>query len=185
MEKKNLYDNKWISLYSLDGYVCMTETRCNGKIVSVLPYRKILIDDRVDIEFLLRKEVTLPWRGTQQVISSITGGIESEDHVDDAVRELHEEGGYLIPKEEMIYLGQTFGAKCADTVYHYYTCDLTDYVREESKGDGSKLESMAVCEWFKNVDSAEDPLVYKSFYEIFKILHAQQGYSTELHIKDL
>jgi 8-oxo-dGTP pyrophosphatase MutT (NUDIX family) len=177
MEMNILYKGKWLSLYEIDGYVCSNETRCNGRIVAVLPYRKVTVDGNTTIHFLLRKEVTPPWCAVsdrKEMVNSITGGIESHDPMDDAIREVKEEAGYDIPKEKMIYLGESFGAKSSDTVYKYFTCDVTGLTNTEPKGDGSKLESVEKCEWFSKIDKADDVLVYALWYKTFIYLQSIQ-----------
>lgn len=83
MKVENLYNNEWLSLKRIispeDGvadYVFSHETRCNGKIVSLLPYRIISTPNGAKFEFMLRKEITPCWDGLNQVINSITGGVE-------------------------------------------------------------------------------------------------------------
>lgn len=113
MEKKILYNNKWLSLIELKdinkgikGYICSHETRCNGKIVAILPYRS----NNEVFEYLLRNEITPCW-GIQSELSSITGGWEGGDIKDDTVKELKEEGGYKINKSELIDLGESYASK--------------------------------------------------------------------------
>ena len=87
MEIKCLCKNPWLSLYKMtdkkahvDGYVYSHETRCNGQIVVVVPFRKT-----PQLEFLVRMETTPCW-GMEPELSSVTGGVEEkENRVGDAV----------------------------------------------------------------------------------------------------
>ena len=63
---ETLYDNKWLSLkqvvkpdVGINGYVFSHASRCNGKIVSILPFRYAINDKgKRTIQFLIRKEIT-------------------------------------------------------------------------------------------------------------------------------
>lgn len=170
---ETLKDNDWVSLKimkypekGVHGYVFSHETRCNGKIVSILPYRI----KNSKTEYLLRKEVTPCWDVNKQVISSITGGVEKDDPHTTALHEILEEAGYEVTKKQLITLGTSFGVKSSDTVYYYFSVDLTDMKREVAKGDGSELETQAECVWSKDIDGAVDPLLYTAYYLLQKEL---------------
>jgi 8-oxo-dGTP pyrophosphatase MutT (NUDIX family) len=165
-----LYTTQWVSLrrvideeHGASGYDYLHEDRCNGHIVSILPYR---LESR-GREVLLRREITPCWSMTIPMISSITGGVDDgEDPIAAAVRELEEEAGYAAGIREMLPLGTTFGPKSADTVYHLFAVDLTWKKRSIARGDGSVLESKAECFWTKSVSDAVDPLVAVSFLRL-------------------
>jgi 8-oxo-dGTP pyrophosphatase MutT (NUDIX family) len=129
-----LCNNEWLQLKDKDGYIYSHEIRCNGSIVVVLPYRKI---SEKMYAFLLRDEVTPCW-SDGPTRSAITGGIESLDPGEDAVRELKEEAGYSIIRSQLEFLGKCRASKSADTYYFLYAVDLTELVPEEALGDGSK-----------------------------------------------
>lgn len=167
-----LCDNKWIQLREMvdaecgvKGYVFSHEIRCNGIIVSILPFRKV----KNQIEFLLRDEVTPCW-GMAPVHSSITGGVEKISVLQTAVNELKEEAGYVIKMSDLISLGTCRGIKSSDSIYFLYTVDLTNKQQEEAKGDGSELEKKAYCFWTSAIDSAQDPFVYVTYYRLTKFL---------------
>jgi len=168
MKIETLCENPWLELKKVvdpengvNGYVFSHEKRCDGKIISVLPYR---IADG-GIQYLLRQEVTPCW-GMESVVSSITGGYEGGDILDDVVKEMKEEAGYTITKDEVIQLGTCFGAKSSDTVYSLYSVDLTGKDQGQAKGDGSELEAKAHCFWAPDISKARDPFVYVSFFRI-------------------
>ncbi len=164
-----LHENEWLDLRiikdpdnGVDGYVYSHESRCDGKIISLLPYRKISKGH----EFLLRRELTPCW-GMQYNISSITGGFENNLGIKDtAVHELCEEGGYEIQASELIDLGTCFGTKSSDTVYHLFSADLSGKDRGKAEGDGSRLEDEAECFWSDSVKHAVDPLVAIMFVRL-------------------
>jgi len=172
MPKKveTLHDNEWLSLKKLvyperhvDGYVYSHETRCNGKIISILPFRR----EEGIIQYLLRDEVTPCWEIEKSVVSSITGGYEKEKGVKGTVvLELKEEAGYTVKEDELISLGTCRGTKSTDSVYHLFSVDLTGKKQREAKGDGSVLEAKAKCFWSLDLGQCEDPFAFVSYYRL-------------------
>ncbi len=149
MENIVVHENRWLSLMAVpkgDGdqdYIYSHETRCQGKIVLVLPFRTTEYNET---QYLVRHEITPCWN-SDFMYSGITGGYEGVDIADDAVREVLEETGYAITKQDLISLGTCFASKSADTVYHLYTVNLTDYEQGEILGDGSSGEADASAVW--------------------------------------
>lgn len=175
MSIRVLCRTKWVSLMAMktdmtgdNEYIYSHENRCNGEIVSILPYR--YFNDKV--QYLLRKEVTPPWgEPPKQFISSITGGVENNDVLETAVHEIAEEAGYEVMREEMKFLDISYGSKSSDTKYFLYTVDLSGRVHTlHGNGDGSLLETMAECYWSDTIKNAVDPLVYVSYYKIQEML---------------
>lgn len=177
-----LQDNEWVQLKKMvypekdiGGYVFSHEKRCRGQIVSLLPYKREIIKLDLDkatykILYLLRKEVTPCWSPYQKCISSITGGVESSI-IKTAVQELEEEAGYKVKEEDLIPLGSSFGTKSSDTIYTYYSVDLSIVEKTgKGEGDGSELERKAHCFWSEHIDDAVDPLVYVMYYRLQKYL---------------
>lgn len=153
MEDVMLYETPWLALCTMSdpeagvsGYVYSRETRCQGRIVAVLPYRVMPRGHRWPREYLARVEVTPCWGMTPNV-SAVTGGYEGGDIRDDAVREVLEETGYAVTREALIDLGESFGTKSTDTVYSLYAVDVTDLDQGEAVGDGSVLESQGGTRW--------------------------------------
>lgn len=146
---QTLHENTWLSLKlirkpdaGVDGYVFSHETRCAGRIVAILPYR----DTPAGREYLAKREMTPCW-SLGQIRSAITGGYEGADIEDDAVRELLEETGYAIARDELIPLGESYASKSSDTIYTLFSADLTSREAGEAIGDGSRLESESAAEW--------------------------------------
>lgn len=164
---ETLFKNRWLEMREIkdadthEGYTYIHENRCNGHIVSLLPFRRT--DD--GYEYLLRREITPCW-GKDPLVSSITGGVEECGIITSAAHELEEEGGYHMDTWELIDLGTIFGTKCSDTIYHLWSADLTDKEKGIAGGDGSKLESIAECFWAKDIKEAVDPLVSASFIRL-------------------
>lgn len=165
---ETLCDSKFLSLRKIvdpengvNGYEFIHESRCDGKIISILPFRRTENEaHETEIQILLRQEVTPCWIMNKRVLSSITGGFEGGDPRDTAILELKEEAGYIAEKSELISLGTCFGPKCADTVYYLYSINLTNKEKIDASGDGSELEKKAYCEWSQihDIVNAKDPL---------------------------
>ncbi len=162
-EITTLYHNPWISLKELRspergaaGYVFSHETRCQGRIVALLPFRYA----GGEFEFLIRREVTPCW-GMEPTLSAITGGYEGGDIVDDAIRELAEESGYTITRKDLVWLGESYASKSSDTVYSLFTVNLSGFEQGEATGDGSGLEDAGDAVWLTDADLSEirDPQV--------------------------
>lgn len=161
--RTTLHQNDWLSLLSIrkpaagvDGYVYSHESRCQGRIVAILPFA----DMPTGRMYLLKSEMTPCW-SLDQVESAITGGYEGGDIEDDAVNEMLEETGYTITREELIPLGESYASKSADTVYSLFTVDLTGREPGQALGDGSRLESESKAVWVPARHLAEimDPQV--------------------------
>jgi len=170
--RTTLFSNDWVALKEVknpdegvNGYVYLHESRCDGKIIVLLPFRRT----KPKTEYLLRKEVTPCW-SMKQVISSITGGYEKSEGIKGtAVMELEEEAGYEVKEKDLIPLGTCRGTKSCDTVYHLFAVDLTDKEKTtDAKGDGSELEAKAECVWRTNLDECEDPMAYVAYTRLNK-----------------
>lgn len=174
---KVLFPNKWVELRELilpedgvNGYVYSHEKRCNGHIVSVLPY---LTDNDHNIKkLMIRMEVTPCW-GMNPVMSSITGGVEPDesgalDPLMTAVKELDEEAGLKVDPSDVVSLGTCRGVKSSDTIYHLYAVDAAGAEKTKAVGDGSHLESLAWCAWVRpeNLREAQDPLLAMLFVKL-------------------
>jgi len=163
-----VYTDKWMEMRiitdddnDVHGYSYSHEKSCDGKKIVILPFRR----ENNGTEYLLRREVTPCW-GLKPVVSSITGGYEGGDLIDTVVKELQEEAGYLVDKNDIIHLDSMFGIKSSDTIYFIYTVDLTGKQKGEATGDGSELEKKAYCYWTKDISQAKDPFVYAAFVKL-------------------
>lgn len=178
-----LYHNEWVSLNKIvdpergiKGYVFSHETRCQGFIVSILPYRLRIPARglRPIREYLLKSEITPCWVIDEPVLSTVTGGYEGKSFEEDAVREILEETGYEIKVEELISLGTSYASKSSDTMYALFTVDLTDKIQGEALGDGTRLESEAKTYWVteEKILECRDPQASVLFLRLQKHLKA-------------
>lgn len=167
---ETLYSDEWLSLKKMvypekgiNGYTFSHETRCNGKIIAVLPFKI----EHSCYYYCLRQEVTPCWHETKQMLSSITGGYEKDKGIKGTVvDEVKEEAGYYIKENELIDLGTCQGTKSCDTIYHLFAVDVTSKKQMKAKGDGSTLESKAECVWMMDLAGCVDPLAYILEYRL-------------------
>lgn len=154
MQDIELFHNEWLSLKkivvpegNIKGYVYSHETRCDGKIIAVLPYRFLFRKNKIETEFLLRREITPSWHPTEPIYSSITGGWEPKGILQTAVDEMVEETGYIVDPLEMIPLGNSYASKSSDTVYSLFSVNLTDREPGEPTGEDSTPETGSSAVW--------------------------------------
>jgi 8-oxo-dGTP pyrophosphatase MutT (NUDIX family) len=160
--KKCLYSNPWVSLYEaadpergVPGFVFSHETRCEGRIVAVLPY----VVSGWQVRVLMHSENNPAW-GWGPNLASVTGGQESDDPAEDAAREVREETGYQVTKSHLVSLGTCRGTKSVDTVYSLFAVNLDGVMQGEVDAD-SVLEASEHPEWVSWDEAAAsvDPLV--------------------------
>lgn len=169
-----LCKNEWVSLNiikdpsrKIGGYVYSSEVRCNGNIVSFLPYR---YSEKNKLEFLFRCEATPCWDLDKICVSSFTGGVDTGDSIQKTVlKELREESGFEIQNKDLIDLGQTYGSKSSDTIYHLFSMDLSNLKQTKELEVESELEKTSFCKWYKYDDIyTEDPLAYSILFRFMQ-----------------
>lgn len=168
---KILYKNKWLSLHEKDfngyPYIYSHETRCNGHIIAVLPYR---LKQNGDYEFLMISEVTPCW-SEQPISGCITGGWENGKKLKEVtVKELFEEAGYKVTVDDIISLGTCRGTKSNDTIFHLYTVDLTDKDPHKANGNNEFGDYTRTNAWYESVLTSEDPITYTVYVKLLTYL---------------
>jgi 8-oxo-dGTP pyrophosphatase MutT (NUDIX family) len=140
---QTLFRNQHLAVIDRDGYTFVHEVRCDGVIVSLLPFQQ----KDGELQFLARREIC-PAHGPDPERCSITGGLEPNKSVEEtACLELFEEAGYHATVNELINLGQVRPSKSADTVVHLFAVDVTGTTSATPPGDGSRFEAGASVEW--------------------------------------
>lgn len=167
---ETLYDNEWVSVrrlvlpnFDIEGYVYAHESRCAGRIATIMPFR--VIEDKLcqhvthaaddcqqnngqdepdaHIEFLMHDELIPCWHTTQPCLCTISGYFDAD--IDDVgcrsttVRTLLRVAGYRVNASDLIDLGYSFTSRSADTIHFIYAMDLTD-VEPTTTGDST-------CRW--------------------------------------
>lgn len=173
---KLLCDDKWIQLKSvvcpeqnINGYTYSHEIRCNGHIVSILPFRMRFSTENSPLEFLLRVEATPCWEFINPIPSSITGGIEDNETPEEtAIKELREETGYAVSLSDLIPLGISYSTKSSDSVYHLFSVDLSKKIASYELETETELEKTSSCVWVGKDKLVEcmDPFVAQCFVRL-------------------
>jgi hypothetical protein len=189
-EEKVLHKDKWLSLRTVKygdspPITYMHEDRCNGEIISILPYRvsteKNILASSVrgimayDIkkEFLIREETIYSWHyGDKEkhdllIRGTVTGGVEDDDPVTTVIHEMLEETGYVVRHHQLEKLGTSRASKASDTLYHIYAVDLTNIEKvAKPTGDGSAHEKLSRSVWVKESEilmKMQDPMFYVAY----------------------
>lgn len=153
---KVLFQNRYLAIIDRDSYTFSREVRCDGIIVSLLPFR--ITDNQ--LEYLARLEVC-PAHGPELAQCSITGGVEAEETIEEsALQELWEEAGYQVDPDDLINLGKVRPSKSADTIVYLFAVDVSEHPQSTPQGDGTPLEANASVEWvtYEQGIQIEDPL---------------------------
>lgn len=164
---KVIFQNQFLAVIDRDGYVFSREVRCDGVIVSILPFRR----QNEALEFLARLEVC-PAHGPELERCSITGGLLAGKTVaETAVLELWEETGYKATVAEMIGLGKVRPLKSSDTTVYLFAVDVNGKTPDVPEGDGTPLEATASVEWVSHTEGIqiEDPLFVTMVGRLLKL----------------
>lgn len=160
-KEKTVFKSDWVSILKTepegtdDEYFYLHESRCDGKIVAVLLYKRTGKDSW---DYGVRKEVTPAW-GMKPELSALTGGVEKGDTPDEtAVKEVKEESGYEIKAADLKKLGICYGTKSTDTIYFLYSCDVTGKEPGKKTGDGSKLDTEGELIWTHDFRKIKCPI---------------------------
>ena len=177
---KILYQNEYLAIIERKGYFFSREIRCNGIIVTLLPFR---INKGTGMEFLARLEVC-PAHGEDLTLYSITGGLEKGKTIKEtAQQELHEEAGFQVELDEFIDLGHVRPSKAADTTVYLFAVDVASKLQSAPQGDGSKFEANASVKWvnYKQGIQIEDPLFVTALTRLRNLLKEENNGVTRQH----
>jgi hypothetical protein len=125
----------------IEGYV-YTEWYDGRPLVAVLPYR---ITAAQELEICLTNERVPCW--PEYGLSVLTCAPLEPDPIDDAGRELWDETGFRVHRDQLVSLGSCRDSKCSSTWYELYAVDVTGLEAEDPVGDGSRLEAEARRAW--------------------------------------
>ncbi len=168
-----LFRNQFLAIIDRDGYTFLREARCDGQIVSLLPFRTNA--DTEQIDFLARLEIC-PAHGSELERCSITGGVEPGQSIEEAaLLELWEEAGYRVEVEKLVSLGQVRPSKASDTVVHLFAVDVTGKPQAPPPGDGSRFAANASVEWVDYDQGIQiaDPLFVTAMTRLLKRLEIE------------
>lgn len=165
---KVLFKEEWLSVKENNGYSYIHEERCNGILVSILPWRQYNKHEKM--EFLMRME-TCPAHGNNHEFCGIIGGYDDTSYTieETAIKEVKEETGFDINLKRLNSLGWVWDSKVADTKVYLFTADLTGLEQGIATTDGTELEKNSYCVWapIKECMNCKDSKVHT----ILNILH--------------
>ena len=165
---KLLFRNQYLAVIEREGYTFATDIRCNGEIISIVPFRVI----ENNLEYLARLEIC-PAHGLDFERCSITGGVDPGTFVEEAaLQELWEEAGYKANVEELISLGSTRPSKSMDTVAYLFGVDVTSKLQVAPLSDGSVFEANSTVNWVNHAQGVQlsDPLFVTAITRLKTIL---------------
>lgn len=100
------------------------ETWCNNQEVAILPY----VAKNNEYYYLLTKEYNPLFKNKQiSMYSTITGGLENNNHYQTVINEMFEETGIDVKNEKVKihYLGKHYANKSSTKLWYFYGIDLT------------------------------------------------------------
>ena len=162
---KTIFKDEWLSIKSNNGYTFLHEEKANGKLICVIPYRRI----NNNTEYLMRYEIC-PAHGNEHEFCMIIGSYDDLNLTieETVVKELREESGYIVDQSNLKPLDWVWDSKVADTKVYLFTIDLTDLEPDIPLTDGTDLEKSAYCKWvsLEECYKCKDP---KTFVILHKI----------------
>ena len=151
MTDKIIFDNPWLKVKeSPHGYIFSERKGVDS--IAILAYTKM----GNDIEILTRFQ-PLPFKNAENKEDTlplfccpITGSIDKGDTADDsAIKEMKEEAGYEITKDQLTYLGYYIVGTQTNEAVHMYIIDVTNLEPAETSSDGTYHESVSENFWHK------------------------------------
>jgi 8-oxo-dGTP pyrophosphatase MutT (NUDIX family) len=173
-EDKVLYENEWYSLVKRD-----TRTGIAHKYMSVaiLPFTT---DETGMIEKIGLLEEFNPFREDNFSMTLITGTVEGGDNdlLDTVVREMLEEGGFKVSKDDsdrFHYLGSQYLSKDDDKLLPVFAVKVNDVEQGVAVGDGSEKEEkseLRMVDVAKIVETQES-LALGAFLKLFQLFYSK------------
>jgi 8-oxo-dGTP pyrophosphatase MutT (NUDIX family) len=145
--KEILWSNDWMKVVQVDGWFT-----CYEKLDGI----SVLILDPLHNKILMRREYCPPYveEKGQLALTSLTGGIEKKEYnlidaYETAVKEVEEESGIKISKEDLSYHGSIYSTKASEHQTHLFSLEYDSNIPLPSdiKGDGTLGEEGAFVEW--------------------------------------
>jgi len=117
-------NKEYLKLIQVEFMHGVEEPWCNNQGVAILPY---VVKDN-DIHYLLSTEYNPLFKNKQiSQYSTITGGIENNNHYQTVINEMFEETGIDIKnkKIKIHYLGKHYANKSSTKLWYFYGIDLS------------------------------------------------------------
>jgi 8-oxo-dGTP pyrophosphatase MutT (NUDIX family) len=174
MSNKVFYENEWYSVVRRN-----TRTGIEHKFMSVavLPFKT---DESGMLNELGLLHEYNPFREDDYTMTLITGTVEGGDAdlIDTVVRELKEEAGFTVDREDtkrFHYLGSLYMSKDDDKLLPVFAVKVNDIQQEEAIGDGSEKEEKSELKMVdvKTITESQESLALAAFFKLFQLFYSK------------
>lgn len=171
---KVLYENEWYSVIERN-----TRTGLVYKFMSVgvLPFTT---NDSGMINTIGLLHEYNPFREDDYSMTLITGTVEGEDAdlVDTVIREIKEEGGFTVSRDNINnfhYLGSFCLSKDDDKVLPVFAVKVNDLEQGDAIGDGTEKEEKSVLKMVnvEEITETQESLALAAFFKLFQLFYSK------------
>lgn len=157
MTDKVLCQTEYLSLIERDGWYYFAQIPGSAGGVVILLYRR---DNQLSI--MGRYEIC-PAHGDGLALTAIAGGIEPGDTpLKTAIKEAYEEAGYRLYPDGFVDLGSCRLSTNQDTIVYLFAADVTNRIRFDAPGDGTRGEQGAYCDWITPTEAIQSKSAFMS-----------------------
>ena len=145
-ENKTIFETKWVKVRQTEKGFQYLERRGKDS-VAVLCTR---YDENGDVEYLVRYQPLCVNGDDRELFECpITGSMDhdGEEPVDVAIREVFEEAGYVVTKDNMTSIGSYIVGTQTNEVVHCFFAWVGDDKPVKPEGDGGFHESISYNQW--------------------------------------
>ncbi|AZG68478.1 NUDIX domain-containing protein [Mycoplasma struthionis] len=148
---------KYITLHKTEQGLVYAQ-RAGKNSIAALCYR---INENNEKEFLIHYQILIGIKENQnwndQFPCPITGSLdhENEDTVDTAIREVAEEGGFIVNKNNLKISSSYFSSTQLNEIVYCYIFDVTNLKENIPSTDGSFYEQLSYNKWLKEAELIE------------------------------
>lgn len=158
MPDRVIAETPYLSLIERDGWYYFAKVPGSPGGVSILLYRT-----GSDKSVLGRYEITPAHNDIIPSLTAISGGIETDEvPLQTAIKESHEEGGYLLSISDFIHLGSCMLSTNQDTRVYLFAADVTGKERVDAPGDGTRGEVGSYCDWITPIQAIQSKSAFMS-----------------------
>lgn len=174
MDSKVFYENEW---YSVVKRKSRTGIEHKFMSIAVLPFKT---DESGMLDELGLLEEFNPFREEDYTLTLITGTVEGSDAdlIDTVVRELKEEGGFTVNREEITrfhYLGSLYLSKDDDKLLPVFAVKVNDLEQGIAIGDGSDKEEKSKLKMVsvQTITELQESLALAAFFKLFQLFYSK------------
>ena len=168
------YENDW---YSIVRRQSRTGIEHKFMSIAVLPFKT---DSSGMLDQLGLLNEFNPFREDDYTLTLITGTVEGRDAdlIDTVIRELKEEGGFVVSREDISrfhYLGSLYLSKDDDKLLPVFAVKVNDIEQGEAIGDGSEKEEKSELKMVdvKTITESQESLALAAFFKLFQLFYSK------------